>query len=419
MRREMERHMGQPEEKRAGRKILSVVVPMYQAEAYIARCLDSFLIREPEALSRVEILVIDDGGTDGAAAIAETYAKRYPDTYRVFHKENGGHGSGINFGIAYAEGTYFKVVDADDWVDTDAFGRLVRELERLEKGDADTDVVYTGFRWVSDNGQTGGRMGILGRRKTRRASMPRGQKARRPLLSERLWAGYAVASGKRGAGHTVVPGRRQAIRFPMPGRHAESGEPFKGVVYGRTYSFDKVADRIYMKMHHMTIRTEILKKHRIRLDEHCYYVDMEFITFPVPYVNTICFLDESVYRYRIGVDGQSVAIKSMQKNEENYDRVIRSLLEFYARQGAQIPCSEAKKRYIASIIARMAAGKAKILLSYPEPAGRAREWRTFDERMKAEYPEVYQANRNPALTVLRVTGYRTLGLLSFGVRRFY
>lgn len=220
-------------------------------------------------------------------------------------------------------------------------------------------------------------------------------------------------------GRASVPGRRAAARSLILGRQAESGEPFKGVVYGRPYSFDKVAGRLYMKMHHMTIRTEILRKHAIRLDEHCYYVDMEFITFPIPYVSTICFLNESVYRYRIGVEGQSVAMESMRKNERDYDRVIRSLLEFYAGLGSEIPCSKAKRRYIAAMIARMAAGKAKILLSFPRKAKRGREWRAFDESLKAGYPEVYQANQNPALALLRLTGYRTLELLSFGVRRFY
>ncbi|MCI8511261.1 MAG: glycosyltransferase family 2 protein [Lachnospiraceae bacterium] len=348
--------MGQPEEQRARRKILSVVVPMYQAEAYIARCLDSFLIPEPEILCRVEILVIDDGGTDGAAAIAETYAERYPDTYRVFHKENGGHGSGINFGIEHAAGTYFKVVDADDWVDTEAFGRLVKELEKLTGGKPDADVVYTGFFWVLEGN---------GREK------------------------------------------------------AESREPFRGVVYQKTYSFDAVADRLYMKIHHMTIRTEILKGHAVWLDEHCYYVDMEFITFPIPYVNTICFLDESVYRYRIGSQGQSVAINSMQKNEADYDRVLQTLLSFYSKLGKEIPCSEAKRRYSAAMAARMVAGKAKLMLSFPRSAGRWREWRAFDEKLKKDYPAVYMANRNLAVALLRATGYRLFDWIGIWVRRAY
>ena len=96
-------------------KVLSVVVPMYNVEAYISQCLDSFAV--PEVLGQVEILVIDDGGTDGSAAIAQTYEEKYPGSYRVIHKENGGHGSTINKGIETASGKYFRVVDGDDWVD--------------------------------------------------------------------------------------------------------------------------------------------------------------------------------------------------------------------------------------------------------------------------------------------------------------
>lgn len=81
--------------------------------------------------------------------IAREYAERYPDTYRVITKENGGHGSGINCGIECALGTYFKVVDADDWVGKEAFVSLVRTLKT-----SDADVVYSGFLWTYDNGET-------------------------------------------------------------------------------------------------------------------------------------------------------------------------------------------------------------------------------------------------------------------------
>ena len=70
-----------------------------------------------------------------------------------------------------------------------------------------------------------------------------------------------------------------------------------------------------MKMHNMTIRTEILREHQIRIDEHCYYVDTEYILYPIPYVKTICFVDAFVYYYRLGREGQSVGLEKMQKNE--------------------------------------------------------------------------------------------------------
>ena len=108
-------------------KVLTVVVPAYNAETDIRDNLESFCI--PGILEKIEILVVDDGSTDRTGEIAEKYAKWYPDSFRVIHKENGGHGSGINYGISHASGFYFKVVDADDWVNKEAFAKLVRVLE--------------------------------------------------------------------------------------------------------------------------------------------------------------------------------------------------------------------------------------------------------------------------------------------------
>ena len=256
-------------------KILTIVVPTYNAEKYLRDNLESFEI--PELMQDIEVLIINDGSTDHSVDIAREYEARYPDTYRVITKENGGHGSGINCGVAHARGTYFKVVDADDWVGKEAFFSLVKTLKIT-----DADVVYSGFLWTYDHGE----------------------------------ADKAAFQTK-----------------------AEIEIPFAGVAYQKIYSFDEIADKLYMKMHNMTIKTEILRGHQIQIDEHCYYVDTEYITYPIPYVNTICFVDAFVYYYRLGREGQSVGMDKMQKNEQNYDKVLASLLHFYQQLGRELPCT--------------------------------------------------------------------------------
>lgn len=322
-------------------KILTIVVPTYNAEQYLRDNLDSFCI--PELLDDLEVLVINDGSTDGSATIAEEYADRYPDTYRVITKENGGHGSGINTGIQYATGKYFKVVDADDWVERDAFVQLVNTLKH-----STSDIVSSGFYWVYDEGQ------------------------------------------------------KDKAEFT---RKTEMDIPFVSVEYQREYSFDEIASQIYIKMHHMTIRTEILQQHDIRIDEHCYYVDTEYITYPIPYVNTITFVEGFVYMYRLGRQGQSVSMDKMQRNEKNYDCVIQSLLKFYKELGSEVSCTPAKKTYIAGIIARVVAGKIKIMLSFPTRLEKKQEIQTFDEQLKATCPDVYLHNINKAVQMLRKSGY--------------
>ena len=181
----------------------------------------------------------------------------------------------------------------------------------------------------------------------------------------------------------------------------------------------KVADRLYIRMHNMTIRTAILQEHGIRLDERCYYVDTEYITYPVPWVKTICFADANVYRYRIGRSGQSVEPGQMRRNEKDYDRVAASLFRFYRELGSGVPCTPAGKAYIGGILSRCAASKIKIILSCPASEAERKRLVHMDRRLKEQYPEIYAANRNPAVEILRRSGYLAYRPASMLVRWGY
>lgn len=107
-------------------KQLTIAVPAYNAQNYLEKCIQSMILEECE--DRLEVIVINDGSTDQTGEIATRYVKRHPHIFRVIHKENGGHGSGINAASAQAQGRYFKVVDADDWVDPAGLSRLLDVL---------------------------------------------------------------------------------------------------------------------------------------------------------------------------------------------------------------------------------------------------------------------------------------------------
>ena len=107
-------------------KIISFIIPSYNVEQYLEKCLSSFL--NPQAIEQMEVIIVDDGSKDRTARIAEDYVKQYPELFRLISKENGGHGSAINAGTAAAVGRYLKVIDADDWVVTENLKELVDKL---------------------------------------------------------------------------------------------------------------------------------------------------------------------------------------------------------------------------------------------------------------------------------------------------
>lgn len=113
-----------------------------------------------EALDRIEVLVVLDGSKDGSAEIAYEFVEQYPDTFRIIYKANGGHGSAINTGLMMASGEYVKILDSDDWVERDAFCRLVYCLEM-----EGTDIVWSNYYWVYEmDGEKRSSIGILFRR---------------------------------------------------------------------------------------------------------------------------------------------------------------------------------------------------------------------------------------------------------------
>lgn len=113
-------------------------------EKYLRRCLDSLIINE-EGMMQLEVLIINDGSKDSSSEIAHEYQAKYPATYRVIDKENGNYGSCINRGLKEATGKYVKVLDADDWFDTEQFRDFLIKLLN-----SDVDVVITGFSIVNE-----------------------------------------------------------------------------------------------------------------------------------------------------------------------------------------------------------------------------------------------------------------------------
>ena len=128
-------------------KRLSIIIPAYNMEAYLAQCVDSIL--QGATNGEVEIIVVNDGSKDSTLRIALEYTESHPDMVRVIDKENGNYGSTINAALKVAEGEYVKILDADDRFDSALLPKFIEALKRVEG----VDMLITPFIEVGQSSQ--------------------------------------------------------------------------------------------------------------------------------------------------------------------------------------------------------------------------------------------------------------------------
>lgn len=125
-------------------KILTIIIPTYNMEKYICKCLDSLII-SGKNLSLLEVLVINDGSKDASSVLAHKYESNYPQIFRVIDKENGNYGSCVNRGLKEATGKYIKVLDADDSFNTESLNQFIDILQNN-----DVDLILTDYSLVNE-----------------------------------------------------------------------------------------------------------------------------------------------------------------------------------------------------------------------------------------------------------------------------
>lgn len=117
--------------------LVSVIVPVYKAEPYIRKCIDSIL---SQTFVDFELLLVDDGSPDNCGNICDEYVKK-DARVQVFHQENGGVSKARNLGLEHAKGDYVCFIDSDDWVDASMLETLIG-WEREQQ----TDLLFYGFQ---------------------------------------------------------------------------------------------------------------------------------------------------------------------------------------------------------------------------------------------------------------------------------
>lgn len=228
------------------------------------KCVDSLLTGGDD----VEIIIVNDGSKDGTIDIANSYAEKYPDIVRVIDKPNGGHGSGVNAGLKVATGIYYKVVDSDDWLDTEALAKLIATIKEHQAAGKLPDLYITNFIYdkVHDNTK------------------------------------YVSSYEKM-----------------MPENEFFGWDKVKKFKLARM-----------LLMHALMYNREKLLESDTWLPEHTFYVDNLFAYKPLPYMQTIFYLNVDLYHYFIGREDQSVNIKNFVKRYEQQQRVMRSMIDAYS-----------------------------------------------------------------------------------------
>lgn len=124
---------------------ISIIVPVYNVENYLAKCLDSLV---NQSHKNIEVLVVDDGSKDKSAEIIRSYAQKYPEKIKAFTKQNGGLSDARNYGIDQATGDYIGFVDSDDYVTETMFEEMLFLAEKHQ-----TKMVICNIQKVNENNQ--------------------------------------------------------------------------------------------------------------------------------------------------------------------------------------------------------------------------------------------------------------------------
>lgn len=127
------------------RPAVSVIIPVYNVENYLRKCVDSVL---NQTLKNVEILIINDGSTDASQSVIDDLHKKNPDVIKAFQKENGGLSSARNYALDIAIGEYITFLDSDDYLDDDYLETLYSEAKKYN-----SDMVCSGQKKVNEKGE--------------------------------------------------------------------------------------------------------------------------------------------------------------------------------------------------------------------------------------------------------------------------
>ena len=303
-------------------KLITFLVPAYNAELYLDKCIASLVTAGDSA----EIIIVDDGSKDNTPALADAWQEKYPSIVRVVHQENGGHGEGINVGIKLATGLYFKVVDADDWLDQDSLMKLIGHILEMKSKENLADVIFTQFVFdqVSKNVQK-------------------------------------------------VEGYDNVFKIK------NEVHEWKDIKFWRTSQI--------LMIHSITFRTEMLKQANFTLPKHRFYEDNVYVYLAVYYVKKIVYYPLPLYHYYVGREGQSINIDVLaERYQQQIDNMEQIALAYSYSDIKKLPRKQ-KKTMIHLLVLYAALTLNDISIKNTKET--YKHFKVYARKFKKENPSLY------------------------------
>ena len=309
-------------------KLLTCVVPCYNSERYMERAVDSLLAGGEE----IEVLIVDDGSTDGTGAIADRLASEHPTVIKVHHQLNGGHGSAINYGIANAEGIYFKVVDSDDRLIKENVPGLMDVLRQHTDAGKQVDMIFHDYVYDKAEKENSFRITYLGKLKP---DTPATWDRCRPF---RMWNQFMI--------------------------------------------------------HSLIYRTQFLRDIHLELPEHTYYEDNLYIYRPLVYTERIMYHHSPIYGYFVGRSDQSINEENLLKRLDQMTNITREQVTSYTMEELNRVSPKLRKYMINNACGQLFTNCALHFIENSERSHRMNRelWQAIDEFDPALYRRL---RRNP------------------------
>lgn len=305
-------------------KLLSVVIPVYNVEKYIGKCISSLIVPDKKQLQLLDIVVINDGTPDNSAVLAKAYEKKYPGIVRVIDQENRGHGGAWNHGTEQAVGKYLFYLDSDDWFDTAELSKLITYL-----GHCDTDMV---------------------------------------MLDGKNYHAVTDTYTEKTKHYELIPEKvYDADQFDWLGT---------GHGYDMTYAHDTV------------YRTSMMQQFMPLFCEHVMYDDVSLQAIPIAIAKNFIYTKLNVYRYYIGRPGQSFDPKVRAvRAADDVTKVLTFLLNWVRCNRHVVPKGGTREAYTEENYQSMGTWHYYELSLFDAATAKPR-LEAWDKFIKEYYPEI-------------------------------